>query len=112
MGVNQNLSRSQGKYYDYRTSSLGQKVSFTHKMLRKLAGSDQELSDSIAVLTYIEDTKKEKKNIKWFIGLLDVLRQSHFATSEKTDILTKLSFMFPKEDEQEDWSEDESGSAD
>lgn len=106
------MSRSQGKYYDYKTSSLGQKVSFTHKMLRHLAGSDQELSDSIATLTYLEETKGQKKDVKWFIGYLDVLRQSHFATSEKTDILTKLSFMFPKEDEEEDWSEDESGPID
>lgn len=112
MGVRRGLSRSQGKYYDYKTSSLGQKVSFTHKKLKLLVGSDAKLSDTIATLTYIEETKGQKKDMKWFLGMLDILRQSRFATSEKTDILTKLSFMFPKEDEEEDWSEDESGPTD
>lgn len=104
-----NLSRRESKYYDYKTSSLGQKVSFTHPLLRKVVGSDQELGDSIAVLSYLGEIGTiDKADTKFIIGLLDALRQSHFATSEKTDILTKLSFMFPKEDEEEDWSEDES----
>ena len=104
------MSRSQGKYYDYKTSSLGQKVSYTHPLLRKVAGSDKELSDSIAILTYLgQKGLLGKEDTEFIVGLLDVLRQSAFATSEKTDILTKLSFMFPKEDEEEDWSEDESG---
>lgn len=104
------MTRTQGKYYDYKTSSLGQKVSFTHPLLRKVAGSDKELSDSIAILTYLGKRKIiAEEDTEFIVGLLDVLRQSAFATSEKTDILTKLSFMFPKEDEEEDWSEDESG---
>lgn len=98
---------SQSKYYTYQQASLSQKVSFNTPMLRKVVGSDKELSDSIAVLSYIEGTKGIKKDIQWFLGLLDVLRLSHLATSEKTDILSKLGFMFPKEDDDEDWSEDE-----
>lgn len=107
--VRLNLTRTISKYYAYQQASLSQKVSFNIPMLRKLAGSDQNLSDSIAILSYIEGTKKKKKNIQWFLGLLDVLRLSHFATNEKTDILSKLGFMFPKQDEEEDWKEDESG---
>jgi len=116
MGVNRNLSK-QSKYYDYKTSSLSQKVSFNIEIIRSLVGSDQELGDIIAVLMYIDspENKKlleEKKPIKWILGLLDVLRLSHFYNSDKTDILTKLGSLFPKQDEEEDWGEDESGSTD
>ena len=106
------MSRSQGRYHDYNISSLSQKVSFNIKIIRKLVGSDEELGDAIAMLTYIDDPKNtellEKEPIKWILGLLDVLRLSHFYNSEKTDILTKLGSLFPKEDEEEDWAEDES----
>lgn len=106
-GVNINLPSSPSKYDSYQRASLSQKVSFNTPMLRILVGSDEQLSDTIAVLSYIEDTKGKKKGKKWVIGLLNVLRLSHFATSEKTDILSKLGFMFPKEDEEEDWKESE-----
>ena len=104
---------SQSKYYAYQQASLSQKVSYKIPIIRELVGSDQELGDSIAILTYINDPKKmkicETNPIQWVIGLLDVLRLSHFTNSEKTDILSKLGFLFPKQDEEEDWSEDESG---
>jgi len=104
---------NQSKYYSYQQASLSQKVSFKNPIIRELVGSDQELGDSIALLTYINNPEKmkllETDPIKWIIGLLDVLRLSHFANSEKTDILSKLGFLFPKEDEEEDWAEDESG---
>jgi len=104
---------TQSKYYSYQQASLSQKISFNIDILRKLAGSDQQLSDSIAILTYISDPKKEellkKDSIKWILGLLDVLRLSHFATSEKTNEISKLGFMLPRQDEEEDWAEDESG---
>lgn len=107
------MSRSQSKYDSYQRASLSQKVSFKIAILRELVGSDQELGDSIAVLTYVNDPENMKLletiPMKWVIGLLNVLRLSHFANSEKTDILSKLGFLFPKEDEEEDWSEDESG---
>ena len=99
------------KYYTYQQASLSQKVSFKTPLLRNLAGTDKEISDSIAVLSYIRDPEKmkklEKDPILWTLGLLDVLRLSALATSEKINEITKLGFMFPKEDEDEDWSEDE-----
>jgi len=99
---------NQSKYYSYQQASLSQKVSFKIPILRELVGSDQELGDSIAVLSYIGNPENLKKPpIKFTLGLLDVLRLSHFVNNEKTDILSKLGFLFPKEDEEEDWSEDE-----
>lgn len=107
MEVSINLPTTVGKYYAYQQANLGQKVSFKYLLLRKVVGSDQKLSDTIAAITYVEETKGKKKDMQWFLGYLDALRLSRFATSEKTDILTKLGFMFPKEDEDEEWAEDE-----
>lgn len=112
MEVKTNLPSGLTKYDNYQRSSLSQKVSFNIAIIRKLVGSDQELSDIIAILTYIYDPEKmklfEKKPIDWILGFLDVLRLSHFYNSEKTDILTKLGSLLPKEDDEEDWGEDES----
>jgi hypothetical protein len=98
------------KYYTYQQASLSQKASFKNPILQKLSGSDQELSDSIGILWYLGETGlMDKKDTEFILGLLDVLRLSHFATSEKTNEISKLGFMMPKQDEDEDWSEDESG---
>ena len=82
---------------DFRVqASLSQKVSFDNELIKKLAGSDPQISDSIAVLSYINDPETLKKPpIEFMLGLLDVLRLSHLATSEKTDIISKLGFMLP-----------------
>jgi len=82
---------------DFRVqASLSQKVSFDNELLQKLAGSDPQISDSIAVLSYINDPENFKKPaIEFMLGLLNVLRLSHLATSEKTDIISKLGFMLP-----------------
>ena len=82
---------------DFRIqASLSQKVSYDTAIIRKLAGSDPQISDSIAVLSYINDPKNFKKSaINFMLGLLDMLRLSHLATSEKTDIISKLGFMLP-----------------
>jgi len=82
---------------DFRIqASLSQKVSFDNELIQKLAGSDPQISDSIAVLSYINDPENLKKPaIEFMLGLLNVLRLSHLATSEKTDIISKLGFMLP-----------------
>lgn len=104
------MTKGQSKYFTYQQASLSQKVSFKIPILQKLAGSDQEISDSIAILWYLGETGMMNKNdVQFVLGLLDVLRLSHFATSEKTNEISKLGFMMPKRDEVEDWSEDESG---
>jgi hypothetical protein len=100
------------KYYTYQQASLSQKVGFNDKIFQKLAGSDKDLSDSIGVLLVLCEKgilDKDDPNIKLMLALLDVQRKAAFATSEKTNEITKLGLMLPKKDEDEDWSEDESG---
>jgi len=90
---------SQSKYYTFQQASLSQKVSAQIPILKKLSGADRELSDSIAVLSYLGETgMMDKKDTDFILGLLDVLRLSHFATSEKINEITKLGFMLPKAD--------------
>ena len=82
---------------DFRIqASLSQKVSYDIAIIRKLAGSDPQISDSIAVLSYINEPENFKKSpTEFMLGLLDVLRLSHFSTSEKTNEISKLGFMLP-----------------
>ena len=91
---------NQSKYEFWKEASLSQKLADSQEMYPKLAGSDKELSDSIAILTYYNDPEKMKLRetdpVQWILGLLDYLRMSAFATSDKTDILTKLGLQMPK----------------
>jgi len=89
------MPKRQSDFEFRQQASLSQRVSFEIKILRILAGSDPQISDSIAVLTYIEETKEEEKGINWVIGLLNVLRLSRFATSDKTNEISKMGFMLP-----------------
>lgn len=88
---------SQSKYEFWKEASLSQKLSDKIPILQKLSGTDPEISDSIAVLTYLSDPENFKKSgLEFTIGLLDVLRLSHFATSERTNEITKMGLMLPK----------------
>jgi len=80
-------------------ASLSQKVSYDIPLIQKLAGSDPQISDSIAVLSYISNPENFKKPpIEFILGLLNVLRLSRFATSEKTNEISKMGFMLPAKD--------------
>lgn len=76
-------------------------------IIQQLAGTDREISDSIAVLIYFgEKGLLDKNDTDFIIGLLDVLRLSHLATSEKTNEITKLGFMLPKGTSEVDFNDD------
>ena len=91
--------RSSSDFEFRQQSSLSQKVSFDIPLIRMLAGSDPDISDSIAVLSYISDPENIKKSpIEFMLGLLNVLRLSRFATSEKTNEISKMGFMLPRSD--------------
>lgn len=83
-------------------ASLSQRTGFHIPIIQKLAGSDPEISDSIAILSFIDDPKNmkllEEDPIKGIIGLLDYLRLSRFATSDKTNEISKMGFMLPAEE--------------
>jgi hypothetical protein len=92
---------SQSKYEVWKEASLSQKLSDKIPILAKLSGTDKEISDAIAVLTYINDPENRKKSgIDFMLGLLDVLRLSHFATSERNNEITKMGLMMPKSEDE------------
>lgn len=91
---------SKSNYEFYKEASLSQKLADSYPLYTQLAGTDRELSDAIALLSYLTDEENikilQKAPSKWIIGLLNVLRMSAFATSEKTDTLTKMGMHLPK----------------
>ena len=90
------MGKSISDYEFKQRSSLSQRVGFHIPEIQNLSGSDPEISDAIAVLTYIKEPNNFKKStIDFTIGLLNVLRLSHFATSDRTDVITKMGFMLP-----------------
>ena len=91
------MTRTKSRFEVYHDSIMSQRVSKDNPILEKLSGTDRELSDSIAVITYLgEQGIMNKEDTKFILGLLDVLRLSHLATSETTNEITKLGFMLPK----------------
>ena len=102
------MTRTQSKFYTYQQASLSQKVAFKDKIFQKLAGSDRELSNSIGILLILCEKgilNEKEPGTKLMLALLDVQRKARFATSEKTNEITKLGFMLPKKDDEEDWEE-------
>lgn len=94
------MTDSRTKYQFYQEASLSQKLADKIPILAKLSGTDPEISDSIAVLTYLNDPRNFKKSgIEFMLGLLDVLRLSHFATSERNNEITKMGLMMPKSED-------------
>ena len=101
---------SKSKYQFYQEASLSQKLADKLPLYQQLAGTDKDISDSIAVLSYLYDPDPKKRErreklrvenpIQWMIGLLDVLRMSAFATSEKTNEITKMGMQMPKAEDE------------
>lgn len=89
-------------------AAMSQQLSDLDPIYRKLAGSDPSISDSIGFLLVLGKFKIiDLKNpaIKLTIALLDVQRKSHFATSDKTNEITKMGFQMPKRTREVNMSE-------
>lgn len=77
-------------------ASLSQRVGFKLPIVQKLAGSDPEISESIGIITYLgEKGIIDKASSELILGILDVQRLARFATSDKTNEISKLGFMLP-----------------
>jgi len=99
---------TKSKYEFYQQSSLSQKLAHKDSMYSKLAGIDRELSDSIGTLLILGEfgfIDLDNPNVALVLALLDVQRKAAFATSEKTDQITKMGFQLPKAADVVDFSE-------
>lgn len=96
----------QDKEWFKQGANLGQQLGDQIKLGKtrvypKLAGSDPETSESIALflvmgeLGYID---LEEPSIKFIMAWLNIKRQALFATSEKTNEITKMGMQLPKSD--------------
>ena len=91
------MTQGKSKFQFWQEASLSQKLADKIPIYQILAGTDVQISDSIAVLTYISDKENLKKSpVEFMLGLLNVLRISHFATSEKVNEITKMGMQMPK----------------
>lgn len=91
------MPKSKSKYEFWQQASLSQKVSNEIPILQKLSGSDREISDTIGIISYFTDKGMiDKESSEFILGLLDILRLSHFATSDKINEISKMGFMLPK----------------
>ena len=82
-------------------ASLSQQLADKDSIYTKLAGSNPELSKSIGVLLVLCEKKilnENDPNIQLLLALLDVQRKAEFATSEKTNEISKMGFQMPKSD--------------
>jgi len=99
---------SKSKYQFYQEASLSQKLAHKIPIYQKLAGTDRQLSDSIAVLEFLREKNVIDKNdagMDLFIGILNVLRMSAFATSERVNEITKMGMQMPKGASEVDFSD-------
>ena len=81
--------------------SLSQKIAGDHREYEEYSGSDTELSKKIAVLNVLIKHKildKNDKTIKLAKDLLCEKRKAVFASSDKTDVFTKLGFLRPRKE--------------
>ena len=103
------MTKGRSKYEFYQESMMAQRVADKYPEFTEYAGSDSILSDSIAFLNFcamfgIMD--KEDIGFKMVKGLLNELRKSRFATSEKVNEISKMGFMLPKGTKEVDFDDD------
>lgn len=100
---------SRTKFQFYQEASLSQKLSDADTDYRRLAGTDRQISDSIGFLMVLgkhDLIDLEEPTMALMMDLLDIQRKSAFATSEKTNEITKMGLQMPKgEDEISEYEE-------
>jgi len=105
------MTQSRTKYQFWKEASLSQKLANKDPIYQRLAGSDPELSASIGVILVLCEfglIDEDDPNTKLLLAILDVQRKAGFATSEKTNEITKMGCQMPKaEDISADFDEDE-----
>ena len=80
-------------------ASISQKLAHQDNIYQMLAGIDREISDNIGiflVLGEFEMIDLNDTNWRLVLALLDVLRKSAFATSDKVNEITKMGMQMPK----------------
>lgn len=99
---------SKSKYQVYNEASLSQKLSFKYPEYAMYAGSDPEISETLATLNILTNPKwkgtkfyvPKTKEVELLIALLNERRKAAFATSERTNEISKMGMQQPKSDQE------------
>ena len=93
------MTQTRGRNEFIQQASLSQQLAHLHKEYAEYAGSDPELSKTIAIFKtfihfgYIDG---EAPAIKLIMFLLNEQRKAAFATSERVNEITKMGLQMPK----------------
>ena len=97
------MPQSKSKYQFYQEASLSQKLAHKMPEYSDYAGSDPEISLSLALLNILAKHKMidlEEKGWKLVKDLLNEQRKAKFATSEKVNEITKMGLQMPKAEDE------------
>jgi len=102
-GVIAKVPQSKSKYQFYQEASLSQKLAHRHPEYSMYAGSDREISDSLAFFNVLEKFKlvdPEDFGYMLMKAILNEQRKARFATSEKVNEITKMGMQMPKAEDE------------
>ena len=102
------MPQSRSKYEFYKEASLSQQLAHRMPEYSEYAGSDPDISKTIALLNHLHNHKLidlKDPNWKFVKDLLNEQRKAIFATSPKVNEITKMGLQMPK-------AEDEFGGTD
>lgn len=91
------------KYEFYKESSLSQQLGFRFPEYGEYAGSDPEISKSIATLNILDKfgfIDLREPTFELLKALLNEHRKASFATSEKVNEITKMGLQIPKQEDE------------
>ena len=105
------MPQSRSKYQFYQESMMAQRVADKYPAFVGYVGADPQTSLKIMFFETLGKHNKidlTKGDMPLFMDLLHGRRQVLFATSERTNEITKLGFMLPKSTKEVDYN-DETG---
>lgn len=97
------MTRSKSKYEFFKESSLSQKLAHKHPEYSDYAGTDPEISLTLALFNVLHAHKKidlKEDNWRFIKDLLNEQRKALFATSERVNEITKMGLQLPKAEDE------------
>lgn len=97
------MPQSRSKYEFYKEASLSQKLAHRHPEYSDYAGSDKNISITLALFNVLAKHKMidlNEPNWKFIKDLLNEQRKATFATSEKVNEITKMGLQMPKAEDE------------
>ena len=94
---------AKSKYEFFKEASLSQKLAHKHPEFSEYAGTDPEISQTLALFNVLNTHKKidlTDPNWKFIKDLLNEQRKAYFATSERTNEITKMGLQLPKAEDE------------